>query len=207
MNIVKVCLSRAKRSLKTSSIIANWKAAGEPLPPPHFVKQATVREYAQKYTLKTFVETGTYLGDMVFAMRNRFSRIESIELDGSLYRMNRLQFSLWRHITIHHGDSAKVLPTILDSIDQASLFWLDGHYSGGITAKGRSETPIIEELTTIARHAIKSHVILIDDARLFNGKADYPTEDCLKSLIIKLRPDWEIFLENDIFRILSCCRG
>ena len=49
-----------------------WKLRGQPVRSPHLLKQRTVREYAEKYRLRTMVETGTYYGEMVAAMKNRF---------------------------------------------------------------------------------------------------------------------------------------
>ena len=74
-----------------------------------------------------------------------------------------------------HGDSGEILPELLNNINEPILFWLDGHYSAGNTSKGSLNTPIIKELVTIFQHPIKQHIILIDDARLFNGADDYPT--------------------------------
>ena len=54
------------------------------------------------------------------------------------------------HVTIFQGDSATVLPKLLATIQEPCLFWLDGHYSGGITALGKSITPILDELQTIS---------------------------------------------------------
>lgn len=57
---------------------------GKPIPPPHLIKQETVKEYAHKFSIDILIETGTYLGDMVFAMKDVFSQIYSIELDSDL---------------------------------------------------------------------------------------------------------------------------
>ena len=99
------------------------------------------------------------------------------------------------------GDSSKVLPELLDKIKKPCLFWLDGHYSGGITGKGDLNTPILNELKSIFSHQIKDHVILIDDARCFTGEEDYPTIKALKEFVIKNRPDWVFEVRNDIIRI------
>jgi hypothetical protein len=81
------------------------------------------------------------------------------------------------------------------------LFWLDGHYSGGITAKGRTDTPVAEELEHILTHPVMGHVVLIDDARCFVGQDHYPTLDELKEMILNKRPDWVFDVENDIIRV------
>ena len=54
------------------------------------------------------------------------------------------------------------------------MFWLDGHYSGKGTAKGKKETPILEELKTIFDTNDLRYVILIDDARHFGSEKRLP---------------------------------
>ena len=178
-----------------------WRLEGKPAPPPHTVKQRTVKEYAKRFDLKILIETGTCLGDMINATRRTFNTIYSIELDDSLYERVKKKFSKFPHIHILHGDSGKILPDILSSISQPCLFWLDAHYSGGITAKGDRETPILEELQCILNHRILDHVILIDDARCFVGQKDYPIVDEVRALVSNYRPDWIVEVEYDIIRV------
>ena len=178
-----------------------WLESGKPDPPPNIVKQMTIKEYANKYRLKVFIESGTYLGDMVYAVRGVFEKIYSIELDDNLYESAKAKFLKYSHMSILHGDSAKVMPKILDHIKNPCLFWLDGHYSGGITVKGELDTPISQELKHIFNHPIKDHVILIDDARLFTGENDYPTIQQLRSFVLSQKPDREIEIKDDIIRI------
>jgi hypothetical protein len=42
-----------------------------------------------------------------------------------------------------------VLPLIIKDLNEPAIFWLDGHYSSGITAKGDKICPIFEELDSI----------------------------------------------------------
>jgi len=178
-----------------------WIKNGKPVPPPHLVKQKTVKEYAKKFYVDTLVETGTFLGDMVYVNRRTFSKIFSIELDRNLCEQAKKRFVRFPHISIMYGDSAEVLSRILADITRPCLFWLDAHYSGGITAKGKLETPIMQELRRILNHPIAEHVILIDDAREFVGQKDYPTIAQLRHLILEKRPNWVFEVKNDIIRI------
>ncbi len=50
--------------------MADWLKAGKPLPPPHRYKQRIVIDYARRFNLRSFVETGTYHGAMTWAVRN-----------------------------------------------------------------------------------------------------------------------------------------
>lgn len=195
---IKVSVSKYVQEKQT---LQDWERNGKPIPPPHLAKQKTVKEYAKKFSLSILVETGTYLGDMIDATKKTFNRIVSIELDKNLYEQAKKKFNGFDHISIIHGDSAEMLPKILDDITQPCLFWLDGHYSGGTTRKGELETPIRQELRHILEHPIKGHVVLIDDARCFIGQNDYPTIEELRDLILKEDHDLEFEVKDDIIRI------
>ena len=178
-----------------------WLKKGKPDPVPHIAKQMVVKKYAAKNGIRVFIETGTYLGEMVCAVKDTFDNIYSIELSNELCRRAKKKFVGYKHITIINGDSAEVLPEILMHEKEPCLFWLDGHYSGGNTAKGEKETPVMEELKQICDHSVKNHVILIDDARLFTGNNDYPTIEFLRTFIEARLPYYEFDVQDDIIRI------
>ena len=153
------------------------------------MKSEIIKEYAHKFSVDILIETGTYLGWMPFTTRNVFKQIYSIELDNYLYIKAKKRLSDISNIHILQGDSSKILPDLLKLVTQPCLFWLDAHYSGGISAKSDLKTPIFEKLKHIFNHFVKNHVILIDDARLFICQEDYPTIDNLKKFIAKERPN------------------
>jgi predicted O-methyltransferase YrrM len=165
------------------------------------VKRATVRAYARRFGARTLVETGTYLGDMVEAMKDEFDRIYSIELGEELYRKACQRFRDYPEIVLLRGDSADVLPKLVPKLDGAILFWLDGHWSEGITARGRKETPIVEEVECILRARNPGHVILVDDARLFGTNPAYPTLDEVRRHVHSIRPQMDLRVEADIMRV------
>jgi len=178
-----------------------WRMNGRPIPPPPYVKHTILRKHAREFNFDTFVETGTYLGDTVYAMRRVCKKIFSIELSKELAKKARLRFSRYANIKILEGDSTVILPQILKSIDTPCLFWLDAHFSGGITVVGSSPTPILEEVKAIIEHPVKRHMIMIDDAGLFVGKSGYPTLEQLNSLVIGSRPDIIMDVRNDIIHL------
>ena len=178
-----------------------WALLGKPIPPPHFVKQMIVKAYANMYGTDIFVETGTYLGEMVDAVKYNFNKIYSIELSPELYDKAENKFSKYKQISIFEGDSSKILPEILNEIEDPCLFWFDAHYSAGITARGEKETPVMEELKHIFKHPIEKHVILIDDARCFIGQNDYPALKELKELVLNRYPRSIFEVEDDIIRV------
>ncbi len=185
-----------------------WLRAGKPIPPPDVVKQMTVREYGRKFGIRTFVETGTYLGAMVTAVRSDFERIYSVELSEQLYESATSKFCVDERIVIMQGDSGEVVPTLLRGIAERCLFWLDAHYSAGVTARGEKETPIVKELSCILDHPVKGHVVLIDDARHFTGQNDYPALRELRELVSERCGNYVFEVREDIIRLhdKSHCR-
>ncbi len=179
----------------------NWEKKGQTIPPPHQVKAKSIKDYARQYSIDILIETGTYTGNMVSSMNGIFSQIFSIELDDNLCQMAEERFAKYSHIHIIQGNSSEVLPKLLSSIDQPCLFWLDAHYSGGMTAKSDLDTPIISELKHIFSHPTKGHLILIDDAREFTGRNDYPSIEDLEKFISKEHPNWVFEIKHDIIRI------
>ncbi len=104
---------------------------------------------------------------MIEAQRENFRCIVTIELASALYDAARLRFASFNHIHVLNGDSATMLPEAIRLVDGPVLYWLDAHYSGGVTARGDMETPILKELALIADRKETGDVVLIDDARLF----------------------------------------
>jgi hypothetical protein len=179
----------------------DWKKEGRPSPPPAQVKHDVVKRYAHNFRPRTFIETGTHLGQMVEAVKDEFDSVISIELDEKLWLAAKLRFENDPHVQILLGDSARVLPQVLQSLDHPALFWLDGHFSGGETALGTKSTPIVEELTHIFEHSVQDHVVLIDDARDFIGRSDYPSLNWMRRFTVEHRPDWSFAVEEDIIRL------
>lgn len=174
---------------------------GTHLPVAHVVKQNNIRKYQEGYQFKVFVETGTFLGDMVEAQKNQFDRVISIELGKELYEKAVLRFQNDPQVTLLQGDSGTLLKDVVSELDEAALFWLDGHYSAGITAKSDKNTPVVEELITIFNSPL-AHGILIDDARHFIGKEDYPSIDEIAFLVKEYSPSRKVEVADDIIRIM-----
>ena len=178
-----------------------WYDKGCPVPPPHIVKQQCLRNYAARYKLRILVESGTYCGDMVEAMKDSFDKIYSIELSQELFLKACKQFASDIHVECIHGDSGLEIGNIVKTLNRPALFWLDGHYSGGVTSKGSIDTPIIEELQHILESGESGHVIIIDDARLFGSDPSYLSVDELKEFIFSRRTDVEISIKDDSIRV------
>jgi hypothetical protein len=179
-----------------------WEQNHNYVPVPHYVKQRTIKVYAQKYSLKAFVETGTYFGKMLESIKNDFDIVISIELSESLALRAKEIFISSPHIEIIQGNSGEKISLVLEKLNQSALFWLDGHYSGGVTAKADVETPILSEVKSILEHPNRQHILLIDDARLFNGTRDYPTHEELRKFVSIYSANFTYEVENDIIKII-----
>ena len=120
-------------------------------------------------TFDVFIETGTNKGHTTFEMSPHFKKVHTIELSPVLHSkaVEESQSLGLGNITFHLGDSVDILPTLLESIDEKAIFFLDGHWSGDDTARGPKDCPLIEELGFINKLHNFPSLIIIDDLRLF----------------------------------------
>jgi hypothetical protein len=180
-------------------VIRRWQRAGRPVPPPPPVKHAIVREYQSRFGARVFIETGTFAGGMIDAVRSHFDRIISIELDPGWHARAVARFRGDPRVTLLCGDSGQLLPHVLAALDEPALFWLDAHYSGPATARGAVDSPIVGELEAIRAHGIR-HVVLVDDLRDFTGDGGYPTAGELIEWIRTAAPDSVAEIRDDVLR-------
>jgi hypothetical protein len=180
-----------------------WNLSGKHGATPHCVKAHRITQIQRIFYYDTFIETGTYMGDMIDAQKKNFVSLNTIELSHDLSTRAKRRFERFRNIHVYEGDSASLLSGIVRKIHKPSIFWLDAHYSGGVTEKNKTNTPIISELQVILMSSSLAHVILIDDARYFNGESDYPTIQTVTSLVKKYRSAARIYTKDDILHIFS----
>lgn len=172
-------------------------------------KRLIIDFYRIKYDLKNFVETGTFLGDTIFYFKNKFQNLYSIELSCKLADRAKQRFSSDENILIIQGDSPIELHKLKDLLHEKTLYWLDGHYSSEffyngeyiITEKSDKNTPIERELDILLASEV-TNIILIDDARLFTGRDDYPTLDVIEKKVKNSGKNYSVCVRNDIIHIL-----
>lgn len=179
-----------------------WNGSEKNGPPPGSLKRQTIICFLKERPYSTMIETGTYLGDTTYVTKDLVDQLYSIELDDYLSRQATKRFAKDHHVHIVQGSSSKVLPQILSEAKGPILFWLDAHYSGGATARGDKYTPIVQELDFIRGKASDGSLILIDDARLFDGTDDYPTMDIMKKIVADWFPVHHFEVKEDIIRIV-----
>lgn len=178
-----------------------WYLSGMPNPPVYSYKRKMILKLTKNSPAKVFIETGTCSGDTVDAVKKRFEKIYSIELDDGLAVKAKKRFEKFPNVEILQGDSGKLLKGVLSQVKGPVVFWLDGHYSGEGTAKSDIETPIFEELKAVFEHPSKEHLILIDDARCFDGTHDYPTIEGLRKYVFANNPKLSFEIRHDVIII------
>jgi hypothetical protein len=193
-------LARRLQLRYANKVRRQWEQTGKPPPPPPEVKQQILRGYLRSFGLRQLVETGTYLGETTAALAGDVEHVVSIELGAELHRQARKRFARTRNVTLLQGDSAKLLPQVAAEAPDATLFWLDAHYSYGNTARGDRDTPVLSELSTVLARTRRGDVILVDDARVF-GQPGWPTLEELREFVRARDPELAFEVADDIVRI------
>lgn len=157
--------------------------------PEAALKGNTLLAVAKRHKIHYFVETGTYMGEMVKYMRDhgKFKNIISIELGDMLWQSAYKMFEQDAHIQILQGDSSTVLQGL--KFPKPTLFWLDAHYSGGFTARGDKVTPVADELMILLSKDI-NHAFVIDD---MNYMPQWGVSiNNLTNHVHSIRPDYKV---------------
>ena len=196
------------RRLTRARITLQWLLAGKPVPAPPVVKQRTVIGYQRRYRLRTFVETGTYTGEMVQAMNghvepDHLHRGRAVAPRAGCRRVSPASgtFDCCR------ATAPTLLPAVLATLDGPALFWLDGHYMGGESGRGTEDTPVMAEMAALLGHTMRGHVVLIDDARLFDGTGGYPRLHEFTAWVKTQRPGTDVTIDGDIIRCVFDAEG
>lgn len=124
--------------------------------------------YFIKNGYKTLIETGTYDGNNALNASRYFEKVFTIEASPEFYDQAKEKCNGVENVECLFGDSKVVLEKILkDERPEKAVFWLDAHYSGGVTFQNAS--PLAEELELINKYC-KSCVVLVDDARFIESR-------------------------------------
>lgn len=155
------------------------------------IPRQIVTELARHAGCTAFVETGTYRGDTTRWAATEFEAVHTIEWSKDLFELHSDELKSIPCVTPHQGDSKDVLPEVVADLGaQRALYWLDGHWSGGITAGEGDECPVMNELACLRNRP--QDVILIDDARFFLSappRPHHPAEWPTMSDIVRALPE------------------
>ena len=179
----------------------DWNTNAYTSPPPYFIKQICIKRNAVEQSV--FVETGTCYGDTTKFLSTFSKKVISLEPAIELYKKSEVLLADYKNVQLLNGTSEDIFPVLIPTLKGNVSFWLDGHFSGGNTFKGKTETPIIIELAEIKK-SIKNFdkvSILVDDFRCFDPTnirfRDYPTQKFLVDWAEENQLRWNV--EFDIF--------
>ena len=166
---------------------------------PHsYTKYRQINSIRKRTSSSVFIETGTYLGVTTNRCSSVFEKVYTIELDEKLAAQATSYLSNKKNVEVIQGDALKILPTLLESesVNNALIF-LDGHFSGGVTACGDLPEPAIQELQVIADYKNKVKAIIIDDFRCFGTDLGFPKKSEVIEIMEKHFDDYEITVHLD----------
>lgn len=169
----------------------------------HIDKIDTILSAREFFGIDFFLETGTYLGVTTNYVKKFFTTVFTIELSVDLAHEAAQYFKNDKKVNILQGDSGLLIETIIKNNNEKKLFWLDAHYSAGMTATSVDfgDTPISKEVEDILTHWVPGSVILIDDARHFVGKDNYPRLEDLEKFLLSKQASLRFFVIKDIIHI------
>jgi len=170
------------RALRNGIVCFSWAARGRGAPFPPAIKQAMLRDIAERHRLELLVETGTYFGDTSAGLASSFRLVYTIEAAKQLFDAVDLRFRNVPNVKRYYGDSGNVLNTVLPLLDGPALFWLDAH-AQGYAASGEAN-PILREVRAITSNPGYNHVLAIDDVRLFGENSEYPIFRELREAVV-----------------------
>ena len=122
-----------------------------------------------EHNFSEFVESGTFKGTTIFAVEPLFKKLHTIELSTVLYNAVKKKYK-GEKINFYNGESHIVFDSLLPTLNNPTVFFLDGHWSCADTACGFKQVPLLEELVKIKELYKGPGIIIIDDYRLFGGK-------------------------------------
>ncbi len=166
------------------------------------IPQHLVKTLIDNGTIINFVETGTYKGNTSIWAASYFKNVFTIEIDAAFSKTASERPDAKPNIEFIVGDSKAVMPSLIDKLKGATMFWLDGHWC--MDAGGKEhECPLIEELVAISKK--QDSIILIDDARCFLGPLppphqanDWPRIDEVFALIKQIFPSHVTTIIDDV---------
>jgi len=186
--------------IKTQKSMSEWRKRNFSDNSPQIVKQNVFLKYGIKDA--AWVETGTYLGTTTSYLSGLFPHVYSLEPEPKLYAAACERFKD-KNVSLFNDVSENIFPSLLPKLSGNINFWLDGHYSAGITFKGEKDCPVEDELIAIEQNFdnFNKISILIDDVRCFlpnnSSYTDYPSIDYLVDWARRMNFHWRI--EHDIF--------
>ncbi len=182
-------------------VVRLWLRQGSPIGPVSYQTKAYIlREYARHYGLRSLIETGSYDGKNLLLLASAFEEIHSIELSQEYFDLCVRKTANCPWIFMWQGDSAEVLPDVLQQVPEPALVYLDAHYMGEGTALGPDYTPIDAELRAISGRV--GDVVIVDDVEEFETNPEYPGARWIVEATARYLPKHEVWQTGNEYLLL-----
>ena len=169
-----------------------------------------IQRLKDEFKLRTFVETGTHLGETSAWASGIFEQVFTIEASEAYHREARRRHAALTNVEFLLGDSRTRLAETVARLSSPALFWLDAHWMGSGTLPqaevyGQTgECPALQEIEIINASPL-NHFIFIDDARLFlappprpHRAADWPEIATLLAALNAPAPRYTVVYDDVI---------
>ena len=166
-----------------------------------------ILKVAKDMQCNVFIESGTFLGQsfQIALKSGIFERCYSVELALGLYKEVAIKYPTRPNQQVFLGKSheiflSQIFP--LCSSKDRIFFWLDGHFSGGITWIGPtrgadSPCPLLAELEAIHQCCPSSSLVIaiddVDDFGMRNSKIpghNWPTRVEVEAAAYRINPNF-----------------
>lgn len=156
--------------------------------------------------LEVLVETGTFEGDTLASLGDRFAALHSIELSPEYFAAAQARFAGDSRISLYQGDSAEKLRQVRATLPaDGVLYFLDAHWCVATNTAGEaSQCPLLDEIAAIGSLGTGS-VIVIDDARLFLAPppapheiSQWPSFEQVSRALRGVGPEHQMMVVNDL---------
>lgn len=174
-----------------------------------------IKKIRDIFKVKTFVETGTFLGMNVLAHKDNFKYIISCEKDKNYYNRSMNKIRNIKNIEVYNMDSVHFIlqavrsrailfpgggPVIDDK--EPMIFYLDAHFYDPKRPKGEGKFVVLDELKELK--GLKNAIIIIHD---FDNNLGHITYDgvsldisLLKKDLLRVNPNFKFYTNE-----LSSC--
>ncbi len=194
------------QSLQGSTLRFSYNKDGH----THVMSPSFLRDICTAFDRSIFVETGTYCGETTGVAATLCSQVHSVEMSEDLYKNATQRLQAYSNVQLYNGHSVFFLDRFCSQRHADAhrmVFWLDAHYSGGVTTQYNDQsTPIIGELKALADNNMGDAVIMIDDVRCFGSLykqqelaacPGYPSLQKVCQLLKAINPNYACVLYGD----------
>ena len=118
-----------------------------------------------------------------------------------MYEWLTPQIGHWTNVQRVLGDSLIEIPKYLNSLTKEDhvFFWLDAHWSQGLSSKNHLDVPLLEECSIIdTEYQANLGLVIIDDVRLFETDDAEDWSGISKKNIIETFENFEILVTEEI---------